>query len=390
MRDRLRRNTSSSPHSVIFLDHTSRPGGAELSLLRYLKQAQDGGVAELITFEDGYLADEAERAGRSVHRIGRGKGILRRLSILTDLRRVLAGRSCTVVANSLTSALYLALLPKGSRTYNYYLREDLSPEWLRGARRFVAIHMALPRFDAFIANSRWTASTLPPRLAAKPVFVAYPVSGVAPIQTAPKPRDSTRLRILSLSRLSEWKGVHVLLLAMKELRRRGFEGRFSLTVAGDDIFETTPYLSRLRGLAADLDDDVRFVGHVEDVSGELDSHDVLVSCSLLAEPFGQVIVQGLAHGLVTIGTGMGGPAEVIKDHVDGLLVPPGAPEVLADSLERLLTDPNHWLALATAGLEKASRYSDQRTVAELTQILSKLTRRPPAPGVAPRLEVSAF
>jgi glycosyltransferase involved in cell wall biosynthesis len=358
--------------AVVFVDHTSSPGGAELSLLRYLQQADDDGAAELVVFAPGHLADEARAAGRRVRIVGRGTGLRRRAAIVADLWRALRNSDGLVVANSLTSAMYLALLPKGRRTLVYYLREDLSPEWLRGPRRLLAVGLALPRFDAFLANSTWTASTLPPRLAAKPVRVAYPVSGIDDRAPQPVRTPGAPLRVLSLSRLSEWKGVHVLLEAVQELQRRGLADRVQVSIAGDDVFGPNPYVHRLREAAAALGGRVSFLGHLADVRGALGSHDVLVSCSLLAEPFGQVIPQGLANGLVSIGTAMGGPKEVLTDDVDGLLVPPGDAVALADALERLIADPVLVARLQQEGRRTATRYVDATTVRHLHDTLREL------------------
>ena len=68
---------------------------------------------------------------------------------------------------------------------------------------------------------------------------------------------------------------------------------------------------------------VHFVGHVDDPWAWLVDADLLVHCSRIPEPFGQVVVQGLWSRCAVIATKPGGPAEVITEGHDGLLVPCG-------------------------------------------------------------------
>lgn len=350
--------------SVVFVDHTSRPGGAELSLVRYLEQHDPLLDVRLVVFEPGYLADRAHAAGVDVVALPPARSMAGRLAAL---QRALPAESL-VVANSLKSAVYLSLLPQERRRFIYYLREDLSPEWLRGPKRLVALQACLRRFDGFLANSAWTGSTLPPHLARKGVEIAHPVSGTRELAPVARPSGGP-LRILSLSRLSEWKGVHVLVAALERLAAAGHGARFEVTIAGDDVFRTSPYVERLRDAATASGVRVSFPGHLEDVSGVLEDHDVLVSCSLLAEPFGQVVAQGLAHGLAVVSTDMGGPREMITDGRSGRLVPPNDPAALADALLALEREPAALAAMQGAARTAARRFLDAETVPRLDDVL---------------------
>ena len=99
-----------------------------------------------------------------------------------------------------------------------------------------------------------------------------------------------------------------------------------------------------------------FRGFRADVPGELAALDVLVHASVQAEPFGQVIVEGMAAGLAVVATGAGGPAEIIDDGVDGLLVPPGDVGALADALRLLAADGERRAGLGRHARASAERY----------------------------------
>jgi glycosyltransferase involved in cell wall biosynthesis len=93
------------------------------------------------------------------------------------------------------------------------------------------------------------------------------------------------------------------------------------------------------------------------VASELVHADALVHASIIPEPFGRVIVEGMAAGLPVIAAGAGGPTEIVTDGVDGLLHRPGDVSSLADALQRLAGDPELRRSLGDAAVESARAYS---------------------------------
>src|SRR5258706_6204281 len=58
-----------------------------------------------------------------------------------------------------------------------------------------------------------------------------------------------------------------------------------------------------------------------------------------AEGLPVVLMEAMAMGLPVVTTTIAGVPELVVDGVDGILVPPGNPILLADGLRRMLTDP---------------------------------------------------
>jgi glycosyltransferase involved in cell wall biosynthesis len=84
-------------------------------------------------------------------------------------------------------------------------------------------------------------------------------------------------------------------------------------------------------------------------------YDALLVPSTWEEPFSRAVLEGMAAGLVVIGTTLGGTKEIIRHGVNGLLVDPGSVEDLAMSIQLLAEDPN---------LRRTLSESGQRTVAK--------------------------
>lgn len=92
-------------------------------------------------------------------------------------------------------------------------------------------------------------------------------------------------------------------------------------------------LARELGLA----DRVHFLGHRTDIPAILSRAKVLISSSR-AEGLSNSVIEGMAARLPVVATSVGGNPELILDGERGVLVPPRAPERIAEALKRLLTD----------------------------------------------------
>ena len=68
---------------------------------------------------------------------------------------------------------------------------------------------------------------------------------------------------------------------------------------------------------------LEFAGFQSDIAPFIRGLDVLVHASTVAEPFGQVVVQGMACAKPVVATNGGGVRETMLDGVTGLLVPNG-------------------------------------------------------------------
>jgi glycosyltransferase involved in cell wall biosynthesis len=102
-------------------------------------------------------------------------------------------------------------------------------------------------------------------------------------------------------------------------------------------------------------------GEVPDAGPYIERMDVLVNASD-PEPFGIVILEGMARGVAVMAVNSGGPAEFVQDGQTGVLARSGQPDALADALEPLLASAQLRERIGRVGRE---RFLEEFTTAAL-------------------------
>jgi glycosyltransferase involved in cell wall biosynthesis len=371
---------------VVFLDHCAKLSGGEIALLRLLPALHQV-EAHVILAEEGPLASRLVRQGISVEvlpmteavrelhrdqvlRGARAAGEAARTAMYVArlTRRLRALRPDLVHTNSLKSALYGALAARAARVpVIWHLRDRIAEDYLpsRAVRLVRVMARRLP--DAVLAVSDSTLATLgDPAALRRSTVVRDPVP-LAETRLASNGGFLTGM----LGRLAPWKGQHVFLEAFARAFPHGGE---RAVIVGSPLFGEQEYERSLHELSdrLGLEGRVEFTGFREDVWGELARIDVLVHASVLAEPGGQVVQEGLAAGTPVIAAASGGPAEMIDHGSTGLLYPPGDADALAEALQRLATDAALRDRLGAAGREKARDFAPEAIAAEVTGVYRSL------------------
>ena len=176
--------------------------------------------------------------------------------------------------------------------------------------------------------------------------------------------------ILFIGRLTEIKGVDVLLRAMKEI------GNAQLIIAGDGELRDELY-----NLARELSVDARFLGRVgvEERDRLLAACDAVVIPSLVlpsgrTEGLPVTCLEAMAAGRAVLASRAGGLAEVISDGYNGLLFEPGDHLMLAERLNLVLSDSNLRLSLAANARQTAARFEWPQTCLRFSEIIKSILR----------------
>ncbi|MDQ3770178.1 MAG: glycosyltransferase family 4 protein, partial [Actinomycetota bacterium] len=156
-------------------------------------------------------------------------------------------------------------------------------------------------------------------------------NGVDLSAARPDHEDGSELDLLFVGRAEARKGLAVLLRAFEALRGAGVPAR--LTVAGAGFEEVDPLLLEVEG--------VRVAGRVseEEKWRLLGRADLLCAPSLGGESFGMVLTEAFASRTPVVASDIAGYRDVVRDGVEGLLVPPADPAALGEALRGLAADP---------------------------------------------------
>jgi phosphatidylinositol alpha-mannosyltransferase len=159
-------------------------------------------------------------------------------------------------------------------------------------------------------------------------------------------------RVLFAGRQEPRKGLHVMLRAWPEIRRRT-DAR--LRVVGADPLAVRLLLARERV----PDDGIDVLGFLEQdaFTAELTAAKALVAPSLGGESFGMVLTRGFACAIPVVASDITGYRDVMTDET-GVLVPPGDPGALTEAVAGLLDDEPRREALGVSARRLAQeRYS---------------------------------
>ena len=186
------------------------------------------------------------------------------------------------------------------------------------------------------------------------------------------------LEIVFVGQALDRKGLPILLRAFEALRGH-VPAR--LTIVGASESEVAPLLVDRAG--------VTVLGRVSDAEkrAALEAADVLAAPSLGGESFGMVLTESFAAGTPVVASDIAGYRDVVRDGVDGLLIPRGDATALAETLRDLALAPQRTAALGTAAGVSAERYAWPEVAARIVTAYEDARAVPQPEGAAERAAV---
>ncbi len=282
------------------------------------------------------------------------------LGRLRDFRRALRTRPDVVYLTPASSSLgfardviALALVPRGVRVVAHahmgdfgslFARRGVGALARRTARRYERILVP----SAFSAE--WIRRTLP---GARVEVLPNPVAPVLRFsageeEAARAARQGAVPNVLFLSNMIPTKGYVPLAHALGTLAARGraFTATFAGAWASDADRDAFAGLLETLGIAGRA----TIAGSIPhgDLRPVLAAADVLAFPSALPESFGMGMLEAMGAGSAVVATNHAAAPEIVRDHVDGRLVPPGDAAALVEALDDALAHRDRYGRSAAA------------------------------------------
>jgi GalNAc-alpha-(1->4)-GalNAc-alpha-(1->3)-diNAcBac-PP-undecaprenol alpha-1,4-N-acetyl-D-galactosaminyltransferase len=225
-----------------------------------------------------------------------------------------------------------------------------------------------PLARALVVQTQAVRGQLEPLMRGRPIYVIP--NAVDPPPSDQPPRESRPsdgpLQIAAMGRLDYQKGFDLLIEAF--VRVAEGNPNWSLVILGEG-----PERHRLEDQIHEhgLEKRVRLCGWVSDPATVLRNSDAFVLSSRF-EGFPNALLEAMALGLPSISFDCpSGPADIIRQEVDGLLVSPGDVPALSAAIRRLMSDDQLRGRLGKEAVHVVERFSSERYFATWDEVLQK-------------------
>lgn len=189
---------------------------------------------------------------------------------------------------------------------------------------------AVTAVSAFMANEAYDRLGIKHEIKVIPNFVDPDVFKPSPCEDPD--RDGKDVVIAHISNFRPVKRVQDLVYAMAVVKKESPGTKLMLIGDGPQRHNVERLVGRL-----DLNKEVTLTGFRSDVANLLRCSDVVVLCSE-TESAPLTLLEGMSAGLPVVATRVGGIPEIVRDGVNGFLVPAKHPEEIADRILKLGAD----------------------------------------------------
>jgi glycosyltransferase involved in cell wall biosynthesis len=262
---------------------------------------------------------------------------------------------------------------------NLYVARHADPGAVRIAQEHMtqslvppAVHEQMRRhyagLDAIVTVTEADAGAVRRDLATGDITVrAIPNSVPAP---AIRPADGRSRTVVAAGRLDEIKRYDLLVQAFAKVTAERPDWRLRIYGAGGQF---RPLVALIADLG--LQNHVLMMGSYSPLEAEWVKGSIAAVTSD-HESFGMTIVEAMRCGVPVVSTACPvGPAEIITDGVDGVLVTPGDVDAIAAGLLSLINDDDLRVRLGAAALDGARRYDPALVAGQHEALFSELMDR---------------
>ena len=398
---------------ILFLDQSGKLGGAELSLLDIAKFYRDSCLVCL--FADGSFRQALEQhqvtvrvvSARSL-KVSKDSNFWQSISNVGQLIPLVSevaslSKDYDLIYTNTQKAMVVGAIVSflTRKPLIYHLRDILSSEHFSQVNRQLAVSLANRFAASIVANSQATKTAFVEaggkeqlvqvvyngfdlekyqyqndritqlkqelNLTSDPVPTERPF-GWPHLGARERASLAERYIIGHFSRLSPWKGQHILIEALTHCPHA------TAILVGDALFGEYEYVEQLHQQVKQLglSDRVHFLGFRSDIPQLISICDLVVHTSTAPEPFGRVIVEAMLCGKPIVATAAGGAIELIEHSHTGWLTPPKDVSKLAEIINQCRQQPEITDKIARSGKISATQRFD---LIKVQQQIDRLLQR---------------
>lgn len=297
------------------------------------------------------------------------------LSQLVKLRKALRDAKPNCVISFLDKSNIITLLASLGLKNTVIVSERTDPHGRRLPHRWELLRrLTYPWADSLVVQSEHALSFFPARVRSRARVIPNPVllpNGEQGFLGKVNPAKPHRI-LLGLGSLRDVKGFDRLIEAFSRVAAQHPEWNLDIYGEGPCRPELERQVSRL-GLVGR----VHLPGVTRDPYARLCEAE-LFALSSKTEGFPNALAEAMACGLPVISFDCNsGPGELIRDGVDGLLVPEGDVGGLAKQIDRLMGDPAERARFARRAPEVLQRFSSERVLAMWEQAIMDAAKHGP-------------
>ncbi|MGF1492528.1 MAG: glycosyltransferase family 4 protein [Microcoleaceae cyanobacterium] len=370
---------------ILFLDQSGKLGGAELSLLDVAEPYRETCLVGL--FADGTFRQALEHRHIPVDilteqtiQVQKENGVLKSLGSFRTLIPLIGkvtqlARQYDVIYTNTQKAFVVGAIASalGRRPLVYHLRDILSVEHFSQTNLKVAVTLANLFADVVIANSEATRQAfIDAGGRANLTTVIYNGFQTEKYQVPTAKVNQIRQNlgvenqfvIGHFSRLSPWKGQHILLEALPHCPEN-----MTVLLLGDALFGEDEYVDQLHQTVErlQLQDRVKILGFQTDIIPLMAASDMITHTSTAPEPFGRVIIEAMLCDTPIVVAAAGGVLELIEHNRTGWLVSPENPEELAQVINTCYQNPEMTQVMTQAAKIQAAQRFDLEKIRQQIQ-----------------------
>jgi glycosyltransferase involved in cell wall biosynthesis len=345
--------------NVLYVSPCAELGGAEQVLLAYARLLPERGyTTSLALMQPGGLSEIARKQGIDVHVFPdnyRFRDVPSVVRSIIWLRGIIRSRNVDIVHVNHAAHVQAFFACRGTEAKEVWHLFDYPYTWdivdFLGTR----LHPDFVLFSTTRVQSGYA------QLGHLPHGVVYPSCvDIAALQArAPDPGVRQRLGLgsqpffLTVTRLQPHKGHRYLIEAAQAVGAVHPDVRWLVAGRASGV-EQERYLESLKQQVAEanLESRFRFLGFVDDADlAALRREAIALVHPAVSEGYGLILIEAMAVGTPVIAAAADGPAEIIQDGRNGLLVPTADPQALANAMLRMIEEPQLCAALSAAAVK---------------------------------------